>query len=95
MAQAELAERRALSPICSVTDSSTVDDDLLRQEDHVDGVREALSSKLPSSRRNFIRLIEARFMPESSTCMYSEQGLDALIRPTPGVLFQRLMVISY
>ena len=31
------------------------------------------TSKLPSARRNFIRLSEARLQAESSTCMYSLQ----------------------
>src|SRR5215213_6355405 len=52
-------------------------------------------SKLPSARRNFIRLIEARLQAESSTCMYSEHGLDALIRPDSGHVCQRLMIESY
>src|SRR3954452_19256120 len=53
------------------------------------------ASKLPSGRRNFIRLIEARLHAESSTCMYSEQGLDALIRPDSGEVCHRLMIVSY
>src|SRR5450759_841175 len=48
-----------------------------------------------SSRRNFIRLSEARLQAESSTLMYSEQGLDALIRPELGIVCQLLMVVSY
>src|SRR5277367_210044 len=44
----------------------------------------ARTSKLPSGRRNFIRLSDARLQAESSTCMYSEQGFDALIRPLTG-----------
>src|SRR5215218_9919632 len=51
--------------------------------------------KLPSSPRNFIRLSEARLQAESSTCMYSLQGLDALIRPDSGQVCQRLIVVSY
>src|SRR3954452_19356576 len=52
-------------------------------------------SNEPSSRRNFMRLIDARLQAESSTCMYSEQGLDALIRPDAGHVCQSLMVVSY
>ena len=52
-------------------------------------------SKLPSSRMNFIRLIEARLQAESSTCMYSEQGLEALIRPVLEHVCQSLIVVSY
>src|ERR1700750_3408977 len=53
------------------------------------------ASKLPSSRRNFMRLIEARLQAELSTCMYSLQGLEALIRPDSGEVCQRLIVVSY
>src|ERR1044072_1047259 len=53
------------------------------------------TSKEPSSRRNFIRLSEARLQAESSTCMYSEQGVEALIRPDSGQVCQRLMIVSY
>ena len=42
-----------------------------------------------------MRLIEARLQAESSTCMYSEQGLDALIRPVFGQVCQSLIVVSY
>src|SRR6476469_5255849 len=52
-------------------------------------------SKLPSSRRNFISVSEARLQAESSTCMYSLQGLEALIRPDSGQVCQRLMIVSY
>lgn len=53
------------------------------------------ASKLSSSRRNFIRLSEARLQLELSRCMYSEQGLDALMRPDSGQVCQWLMVSSY
>src|SRR6185437_14101800 len=52
------------------------------------------ASKLPSARRNFIRLIEARLQAELSTCMYSLHGLEALIRPDSGQVCQRLIVVS-
>src|SRR5919206_4248134 len=52
-------------------------------------------SKLPSALRNFIRLIDARLHAESSTCMYSEHGLDALIRPEFGQVCHWLIVVSY
>jgi hypothetical protein len=50
---------------------------------------------VPSARRNFIRFSDARLQAESSTCMYSEHGLDALIRPEFGQVCQRLIVVSY
>src|SRR5256714_1780511 len=52
-------------------------------------------SKLPSGRRNFIRLSEARLQAELSTCMYSLHGFEALIRPDSGLVCQRLIVVSY
>src|SRR2546421_5407847 len=53
------------------------------------------TSKLPSGRRNFMRLSEARLQAESSTCMYSLHGFEALIRPEFGEVCQRLIVVSY
>src|SRR3954470_5056946 len=42
-----------------------------------------------------MRLSEARLQAESSTCMYSEHGFDALIRPEFGHVCQSLMIVSY
>src|SRR3954469_3682309 len=53
------------------------------------------TSKLPSSRRNFMRLIDARLHAESSTCMYSLHGFDALMRPEFGDVCHWLIVVSY
>src|SRR3954467_2536842 len=53
------------------------------------------TSKVPSGRRNFIRFSEARLHAESSTCMYSEHGLDALMRPELGDVCHWLIVVSY
>src|SRR6478752_7382146 len=55
----------------------------------------ASTSRLPSGRRNFMRLIEARLHAELSTCMYSLHGLDALIRPELGQVCHWLIVVSY
>src|SRR4051794_37697113 len=52
-------------------------------------------SKPPSALRNFIRLREARLHEESSSDMYSEHGLDAVMRPVSGLVCQSLMVSSY
>src|SRR5262249_28767922 len=52
------------------------------------------TAKLPSSRRNFIRLIDDRLQAESSRNMYSEQGLDALMRADPMQGFQSFTVVS-
>src|SRR5258708_39083728 len=54
-----------------------------------------LASNVPSSRRNFIRLSDARLHDELSRCMYSEHGLDAVMRPVSGQVGQSLMVSSY
>src|SRR5215207_6368922 len=53
------------------------------------------TSSVPSGRRNFMRLSDARLHAESSTCMYSEQGLEALIRPEFGDVCHWLIVVSY
>ena len=42
-----------------------------------------------------MRLSEARLQAESSTCMYSEHGFDALIRPEFGHVCHSLIVVSY
>src|SRR5215217_7486360 len=53
------------------------------------------TSNVPSSLRNFMRLIDARLHAESSTCMYSEHGFDALMRPEFGDVCHWLIVVSY
>src|ERR671911_686004 len=42
-----------------------------------------------------MRLSEARLHALSSTCMYSEHGFDALIRPDTGHVCHSLIVVSY
>src|SRR3954469_12001691 len=53
------------------------------------------TSNVPSGRRNFIRFSDARLQAESSTCMYSLHGLDALMRPELGDVCHWLIVVSY
>ncbi|OPZ54925.1 MAG: hypothetical protein BWY91_01373 [bacterium ADurb.BinA028] len=53
------------------------------------------ASKVSSSRRNLSRLSEARLHEELSSDMYSEHGLDAVIRPVSGLVCQSLIVSSY
>src|SRR5437763_1535116 len=53
------------------------------------------ASNMPSSPRNFIRFSDARLQLELSRCRYSEQGLDAVIRPDSGQVCQSLIVSSY
>src|SRR3954454_4495783 len=52
-------------------------------------------SKVPSALRNFMRFSDARLHELLSRLMYSEQGLDALIRPVSGLVCQSLIVSSY
>src|SRR5688572_12493677 len=52
-------------------------------------------SNVPSLLRNFMRLSEARLQELLSRLMYSEHGLDALIRPVSGLVCQSLIVSSY
>src|SRR3989440_6898106 len=53
------------------------------------------TSNVPSARRNFSRLSEARLHEELSRCMYSEHGLEAVIRPVSGQVCQSLITSSY
>src|SRR3954454_883793 len=53
------------------------------------------ASKVSSSLRNFSRLRLARLHEELSSDMYSEHGLDAVIRPVSGLVCQSLIVSSY
>src|SRR3954447_2055884 len=54
-----------------------------------------LESNVPSALRNFMRFSDARLHELLSRLMYSEQGLDALIRPVSGLVCQSLIVSSY
>src|SRR6059058_2747431 len=53
------------------------------------------ASNVSSSRRNFSRFRLARLHEELSRDMYSEHGLDAVIRPVSGLVCQSLIVSSY
>src|SRR5919107_720764 len=52
-------------------------------------------SKVPSALRNFMRFSDARLHELLSRLMYSEHGLDALMRPVSGLVCQSLIVSSY
>src|SRR5689334_9895743 len=52
-------------------------------------------SNVPSSLRNFMRFSDARLHELLSRLMYSEHGLDALMRPVSGLVCQSLIVSSY
>src|SRR4051795_9760373 len=54
-----------------------------------------LVSKLLSSLRNFMRFSDARLQEVLSRLMYSEHGLDAVMRPVSGFVCQSLIVSSY
>src|SRR4051794_28687821 len=53
------------------------------------------ASNVSSSFRNFIRLSDARLHDVLSSDMYSEHGLDAVMRPVSGLVCQSLIVSSY
>src|SRR5438128_9966573 len=57
--------------------------------------RKFSSSNCPSAEKNWARLSEAKLHAVSSRNMYSEQGLEALIRPFFGQVCHSLMVVSY
>src|SRR4029079_4262865 len=52
-------------------------------------------SNVSSSLRNLSRFSEARLHEELSSDMYSEHGLDAVMRPVSGLVCQSLIVSSY
>src|ERR1700712_1062847 len=54
-----------------------------------------LLSNVPSFFRNFMRFSDARLHELLSRLMYSEHGLDALMRPVSGLVCQSLIVSSY
>src|SRR3954464_2234300 len=53
------------------------------------------ASNVSSSFRNLSRLSDARLHELLSRLMYSEHGLDAVMRPVSGLVCQALMVSSY
>src|SRR5581483_5143583 len=56
--------------------------------------RNASTSNSPPGPTNFMRFSDARLQAESSRNMYSEQGLEALMRPDALEVCQRLTVVS-
>src|SRR5882757_7029055 len=55
----------------------------------------AATSSEPSALRSRIRFRDARLHAVSSKNMYSEHGLEALMRPDSGQVCQSLIVVSY
>ena len=84
VAEPELAVRLRVRLDLGGRVARVADEDLLREEDDVDRVLERLDVELAVLARNLRRFSEARLHAESSMDMYSEHGLDALIRPVFG-----------
>src|SRR5262245_62196617 len=57
--------------------------------------RKFSSSNWPSVEKNWPRLSDAKLQAVSSRNMYSEQGFEALMRPSSGQVCHSLMVVSY
>ncbi len=57
--------------------------------------RKCSSSNWPSGVKNCARFSDARLQAVSSRNMYSEQGFEALMRPSSGQVCHSLMVVSY
>src|SRR4051795_1926302 len=86
---------RVVSPIASVGKSAKQIEMSIAVMMNSTALAKRSESKVSSSFRNFIRLSDARLHDELSRCMYSEQGLDAVMRPLSGQVCQSLMVPSY
>ena len=86
---------RVVSPIASVGKSAKQIEMSIAVMISSTALTNFSESNRSSSRRNFIRFSDARLQDELSRCMYSEHGLDAVIRPVSGVVCQSLMVSSY
>src|SRR3954454_8540971 len=86
---------RVVSPIASVGKSAKQIEMSIAVMMNSTAFANSGASKVSSSFRNFIRLSDARLHDELSRCMYSLQGLDAVIRPVSGQVCQSLIVPSY
>src|SRR3954447_4768289 len=86
---------RVVSPIGSVGKSAKQMEMSIAVMMNSTALANCSESKVSSSLRNFIRLSDARLHDELSRCMYSEHGLDAVMRPVSGQVCQSLMVPSY
>jgi hypothetical protein len=71
------------------------DRDVHRGDDELDDLGEGVGVEGVVVARNFIRFSDARLHDELSRLMYSEHGLDAVIRPVSGLVCQSLIVSSY
>src|SRR3954468_20345011 len=86
---------RVLMPIASVGKSAKQIEMSIAVMISSTALTNRLVSKLLSSLRNFIRLSDARLQEVLSRLMYSEHGLDAVMRPVSGLVCQSLIVSSY
>src|SRR6476646_2790655 len=86
---------RVVSPIASVGKSAKQIEMSIAVMTSSTTFWKVTTSNVSSSRRNFSRLSEARLHEELSSDMYSEHGLDAVIRPVSGLVCQSLMTSSY
>src|SRR5215210_4822731 len=86
---------RVVSPIGSVGKSAKQIEMSIAVMTSSTALTKFFVSKVPSFFRNFMRFSDARLHELLSRLMYSEQGLDALIRPVSGLVCQSLIVSSY
>src|SRR3954453_23838908 len=86
---------RVVSPIASVGKSAKQIEMSIAVMISSTACANSSESKVSSSLRNFRRFSEARLHEELSSDMYSEHGLDAVIRPVSGLVCQSLIVSSY
>jgi hypothetical protein len=86
---------RVVSPIGSVGKSAKQMEMSIAVMISSTHLRKRSASNWPSAPRNVSRLSEARLQELLSRCMYSEQGLDAEMRPDSGQVCQSLIVPSY
>ena len=84
-----------MSPIFSVGKSAKQIEISIAVMTNSTTLAKVTASKLSSSFKNFIKFNDARLHEPLSRCMYSEHGLDAVMRPVSGVVCQSLMVSSY
>src|SRR5690349_17725042 len=86
---------RVMSPIGSVGKSAKQMEMSIAVMTSSTTLANVSASNEPSSARNFSRLSDARLHEELSSDMYSEHGLDAVMRPVSGLVCQSLIVSSY
>src|SRR3954453_19159805 len=88
-------EARVVSPIGSVGKSAKQMEMSIAVMTSSTALTKFLLWNVPVFFRNFMRFRDARLLELLSRLMYSEHGLDALIRPVSGLVCQSLIVSSY